>query len=134
MVFCGLAAGCAAGGTAPAVNPEQEVAEVQMKIKMPERGDLTHAVAAARRDLAGRTGLAESELAVHTAEAVTWRDGSLGCPEPGMMYTQALVEGYLIRFEAGGERYEYHGVWGAAPAYCPADRARLPYRSDDPAR
>ena len=25
------------------------------------------------------------------AESVVWNDGSLGCPEPGMMYMQALL-------------------------------------------
>jgi len=34
------------------------------------------------------------KLAIVRAEAVVWNDGSLGCPEPGMMYTQALVNGY----------------------------------------
>ncbi|MCZ8131178.1 MAG: hypothetical protein O9284_07720 [Steroidobacteraceae bacterium] len=35
-------------------------------------------------------------------EAVTWPDGSLGCPEPGMAYAMALVPGYrvILRFEA----------------------------------
>ena len=27
-------------------------------------------------------------------EDVVWRDGSLGCPQPGMAYTQALEDGY----------------------------------------
>src|SRR5262245_3541915 len=28
------------------------------------------------------------------AEPVVWSDGSLGCPEPGMEYAQALISGY----------------------------------------
>jgi hypothetical protein len=27
---------------------------------------------------------------VVSAKAVTWSDGSLGCPEPGKLYTQAF--------------------------------------------
>jgi hypothetical protein len=34
------------------------------------------------------------------AEAVTWPDGALGCPEPGIVYTQALVPGYWVVVEA----------------------------------
>ena len=34
---------------------------------------------------------------------MTWTDGSLGCPQKGMSYTQALVEGelLLLRVDAG---------------------------------
>jgi hypothetical protein len=31
------------------------------------------------------------QLVIVRAKSVVWNDGSLGCPEPGMMYTQALV-------------------------------------------
>ena len=41
------------------------------------------------------------------AEEVTWNDGSLGCPEPGMFYTQALVDGYHVILEAGDEELDY---------------------------
>ena len=44
---------------------------------------------------------------VLSAEAVTWPDSSLGCPSPGVMYTQALVDGMRVVVEAGGERYDY---------------------------
>ena len=39
----------------------------------------------------------------------TWSDGSLGCPEPGMMYTQALVDGYQVIVEANGTQLDYRG-------------------------
>ena len=66
-------------------------------------------VVAAVDDLAGRLGIEPDEVTVVDARAVTWPDGSLGCPEPGMMYTQVLVDGTLVVLEAGGRRYEYHG-------------------------
>jgi hypothetical protein len=37
-----------------------------------------------------------------------WRDGALGCPKPGEMYTQAIVPGYRAVLQAGGEKYAYH--------------------------
>ena len=66
-------------------------------------------VVAAVDDLAGRLGIAAADVTVVDARAVTWGDSSLGCPEPGMMYTQELVDGTLVVLEAGGRRYEYHG-------------------------
>lgn len=59
-------------------------------------------------DLLGRTGSDRSSVSVIKAEAVVWKDGSLGCPQPGVMYTQALVNGYLIVFMTDGEEYDYH--------------------------
>jgi hypothetical protein len=59
-------------------------------------------------DAMDRTGASEDEIEVVTAEAVTWNDGSLGCPQPGMMYTQALVDGYRVVLDADGQELNYH--------------------------
>lgn len=48
-----------------------------------------------------------TEVNLIRAEAVVWPDGSLGCPEPGVMYTQALVEGYWVVMEIDGETYDF---------------------------
>mgnify|MGYP005837394747 CR=1 FL=1 len=58
-------------------------------------------------DAAGRTGLDRSELVIVQDEAVVWPDGSLGCPEPGMMYTMALVHGYHVIVRAGEQELDY---------------------------
>ncbi len=81
-------------------------------------GDLDALTAAAAADLAATAGIAESEVEVVAAERVTWSDGALGCPEPGMMYTQALVPGYRIVLAAGGDEVAYHGAEGQPPARC----------------
>lgn len=54
------------------------------------------------------TGVAIDEIRVVTAEAVTWSDGSLGCPEEGQMYTQALVPGYRVILDVAGEELAFH--------------------------
>ena len=51
-----------------------------------ELDTLETATERALEDAERRTGVARSELTVISAEAVTWADGSLGCPEPGMSY------------------------------------------------
>jgi hypothetical protein len=60
-------------------------------------------------DAAARLGVDPSAVAIVDAHAETWSDGSLGCPEPGMMYTQALVDGYQVIVEANGTRLDYRG-------------------------
>ena len=63
-----------------------------------------------KADLAERLGIEPEAVELVRAEAVTWSDGSLGCPEPGMFYTQALVEGYHVILRAGGEEYDYRAA------------------------
>jgi len=60
-------------------------------------------------DVAQRAGVPVDQVTVISAEEKTFPDGSLGCPVPGMAYTQALVDGYRIVAEAGGKTYDYRG-------------------------
>lgn len=66
------------------------------------------AVQAAIADLAQRVGVGEQQVTVVSREEVTWPDGSVGCPKPGMMYTQVLVDGSRLVLEVDGKRYHYH--------------------------
>lgn len=85
---------------------------------------------AALADAAKRTSLPRARLQLASAEAVTWPDGSLGCPEPGMMYTQALVPGYRVRIVAGEQVLDYHASVRGGLVLCPAERATQPLPSD----
>jgi len=92
----------------------------------PAAVSLDSVVEAAIDDAVERTGLERDAIKVLSADAVTWGDGSLGCPEPGMMYTQALVPGYRVRLEAGGAVLDYHASARGRPSLCPAGRAQDP--------
>lgn len=59
-------------------------------------------------DLEQKSKVNRSEFTLLTAESVQWSDGSLGCPEPGQMYTQAIVDGYRVVIEHAGQTYDYH--------------------------
>ncbi len=85
--------------------------------------ELARHIQAALTDAARRTGIDAATLKVASAERVTWLDGSLGCPEPDFMYTQALVSGYRIRIKAGDEMLDYHAGTRGAPLLCPPGRA-----------
>ena len=60
-----------------------------------------------RADLAARTGLDPVDFALIRAEAVTWNDGSLGCPQPDEYYAQVLVEGYWVVLSHLDREYDY---------------------------
>ncbi|MFV0373743.1 hypothetical protein [Microbacterium sp.] len=53
-----------------------------------------------------------------SAERVTWSDGSLGCPKPGLTYTQALVEGMQVVVRADDVVYDYRFGRGDTPVLC----------------
>lgn len=75
-------------------------------------------VEAAVADLATRLEVDPSAIRVVSFEHVTWRDGSLGCPQPGMLYTQALVDGTRTVLAAVGEEFSYHAGADGAPFLC----------------
>ena len=106
--------------TAPTTISPPEEPVTQPTVSHPD-GD----VATAMTDLVSRANVAPDDITVVSAEEVTWRDGSLGCPLPGMRYTQALVNGRRIILETGGAQYHYHSGPDRDPFYCanPSDPA-----------
>ena len=92
--------------------------------------ELEVAVREARKELAARMDLSDEAIEVQAAERVRWPSSALGCPEPGMMYTQALVPGYRIVLRAGGDLHHYHGARGEPPFHCPAERVEKPAETD----
>ena len=83
-----------------------------------------------RADAAQRAGVTPDKVKIVTVEAVTWADGSLGCPEPGMMYSQALVRGNRVMVEAAGKTLLYHTGPQSTFVHCPPERARPPSAMD----
>lgn len=69
-------------------------------------------------DAASGTGVDPSAVEVISAEAVTWPDGSLGCPQPDQMYTQALVPGYRVILDVDGEEMSFHASDDGVFTHC----------------
>lgn len=98
--------------------PQDEPAAAKPVIPMPDSPMIQEQVGKARDDLAKQLGIDTADIDLVEYQAVTWRDGSLGCPRPGMAYTQALVEGYRIQLQVESTQYNYHGAAGRDPFYC----------------
>ena len=67
-------------------------------------------------DLA-RRGVSAAPVLVSVRD-VTWPDGALGCPQPGIVYAQVLVEGLQVIVTAGGASYDYRFGRGDTPTLC----------------
>jgi hypothetical protein len=79
-------------------------------------------------DLSDRAQVSREAVVVTEVRAVTWRDGSLGCPEPGMSYTMALEPGYQVILTVDGKEFYYHTRGNINFIYCedPAEDGTLP--------
>lgn len=100
--------------------PSPNVGRVDLIDLQPPPADVDEATRQATDDLVARTGAARDEVDVSVAEEVTWNDGSLGCPEPGKMYTQSLVPGLRVVLAIDGHHYAYHAAVGRRLFYCPS--------------
>ncbi|WP_413451497.1 hypothetical protein AA0Y32_15890 [Georgenia phoenicis] len=83
----------------------------------------TPQVEAAVADLAAHLGIEAADVTVVSHEDVTWPDGSLGCPTPGMSYTQAQVPGSRLVLAAQGREFSYHA--GSSGDFARCDSPRL---------
>ncbi len=80
-------------------------------------------VAAAISDLAVRLERDPAGIDVLDARDVTWRDGSVGCPVPGLAYSQALEPGFLVVLRSGDTSYRYHAAGDQIPFFCASPQA-----------
>jgi hypothetical protein len=62
----------------------------------------------AKTDMIRNHGVKEEAITVVSVKEVEWNNGSLGCPQKGVLYTQAIVPGYTIILSDGSKNYEYH--------------------------
>jgi hypothetical protein len=66
------------------------------------------------------------QVTIVRAQAVTWNDGSLGCPEPDQMYTQALVPGFWLVLKAGEQEFDFRAAQSGTVRLCPAGQGQPP--------
>ena len=69
-------------------------------------------------DLSNRLGVNQDDVELVSLQEVTWRDGSLGCPEAGMSYIQALTAGQQMILRVNGQDYYYHSGKNSVFNYC----------------
>ena len=121
LLFATLLVACAASDGAspsePAVSGVPASADV-LPGSSPEGDVPTAMLERVIADAATGAGVDPSEVEVVAADAVTWPDGALGCPQPDQMYTQALVPGYRVILEIDGEELHFHASEAGEFAFC----------------
>ncbi len=106
------------GGDNATLNPSEQAGALpgSQPVGLNERNRAQ--VALARQQLTSKAAVQDGEISVVSVEEVEWRDSSLGCPEPEMMYMQVITPGYRITLEAQGRRYTYHSDLGQQVILC----------------
>jgi hypothetical protein len=90
---------------------DRQPARVPVEESAPVTGEVPEELLdAIREDLAQRLGVDTKGLQPVRAESVNWNDGSLGCPEPDQVYTQAITPGYHVVFEVNETDYDYRAT------------------------
>ena len=103
-----------------------EKAEQHEKTNVPVPMNLNGQIAFAKTDLAQRLDIPPGSVKLSGARQVTWRSGALGCPRPGMNYTEALVPGSVIYLQVDNVMHAYHAKVASEPFYCPRERVEPP--------
>lgn len=75
-------------------------------------------------------GLDPALFTLVRAEFVTWSDGSLDCPQPGMMYTMALVEGYWVQVMVGEQLVDFRATQNGGFRICEQSDFTPPLRPE----
>jgi hypothetical protein len=97
----------------------------------PMKGQVPHGILESiLKEAAALAKVDREQLVIVRAESVVWNDGSLGCPEPGMEYTQALINGYWVVIKAAGQEYDFRVGEGGSFRLCPQGRGRPPLPSN----
>lgn len=81
--------------------------------------------------VATQSAMSKAQIVTVRAETVTWRDGSLGCPQPNLAYSQALVDGYWVILRAGREEFDYRITKNRKYMRCQSSTKQAPIRFED---
>ena len=145
LILAGLLAATACAADTPptprGIAPPKRLPDVETVAPLPSGDPIATAQIprevrrAVVADAAKRFNVAESAVVLARAEQLNWSDGSLGCPEPGRLYTQMLVAGFrVVAVTSAGELTYHTDSHGNAVSCRASARAQaLPPRSP-PAR
>ena len=78
-------------------------------------------VSAAIADLALHLQIEPGSIEFVQVRVVQWPDGSLGCPQEGESYTQAVVDGSQVILRVDGRLYDYRADEMANVKLCPSE-------------
>jgi len=104
--------------TMPAVPTPFDDMPKDPPLPIPANPGLQALIEKAKADLAQRLSITASQIKAIETKEVFWPDASLGCPQPGIVYDQIPIPGYLIMLMYAEKEYEYHASIRGDSLYC----------------
>lgn len=117
--------------TPAAVSPAQEDIQTTTSPSTPLNAGLQSLIDKAMMDLAQQLSVSTNQISFIQAISATWSDSSLGCPQPGMTYSQAVTPGYLIQLQADDRIYEFHTDVDQHVVFCGENTIEFPIKPGD---
>jgi hypothetical protein len=68
----------------------------------------TTAQMAAIQDISKKYNIPAEQIKIISTQAMTWPNGCMGVVIPGVMCTDVIVDGFVIKLEANGQQFEIH--------------------------
>jgi hypothetical protein len=88
--------------------PSNQPPEPMPEETPPVSGEVSeHILSPIIADAAERTGAEPAEIEIVRSQSITWNSTALGCPKPGKVYMQALVDGYWVVLSYQGQEFDY---------------------------
>ncbi len=101
--------------SSPTIVPSPVILSTTTPASSPEGASVVNVERVTREALAAYLKVDADTLSLASVQPQQWSDGSLGCPDPSMGYTQAIVPGYLLVFSDGDKTYPIHTSESAHP-------------------
>lgn len=102
----------------PTLSRQEDDMPRDLPVPIPAISGLQPLIEKAKADLSQRLSIPASQINTVETKEVFWPDASLGCPQPGITYTQVEVPGYLILLQSNGDEFEYHANIHNYVIYC----------------
>ena len=106
------------GTTNPVVPRQTDDMPKDPPLRFPTNPGLQALIERAKADLAQRLSIPAFQIKAIETKEVFWPDASLGCPQPGIIYAQTPILGYLIILVHAGNEFEYHVDIHGNTLYC----------------
>jgi len=87
-------------------------------LPIPRSPGVQELIERAKADLAQRLSISQSMISIIETKETSWRDGSLGCPQPGIVYSKFPTPGYIVKLGYGSNEFEYHVSIHGDTLYC----------------
>ena len=100
--------------------------------EMPSNVPVEKFIQLTKEDLASRLNIDAGQVTLVRSAEMLWLNEALGCPRPGVFYTEGRVPGFQIWLDVQGVEYVYNTDFNGALVLCPELNPHVPNTDKGP--